>query len=100
VDLSDHTISRLYFVDLDLVLHDSTSNPDVLETPEDAAALLAQMMPVDFKVLTEHGPAGGWPIVRFMGSRTDLEELIRRYNGFGEDDVTPAAPFDPDYLED
>lgn len=79
MDLSAHNIHRLYFVDLDLVLYGSATDPDALESPEDAAALLAQMLPVEFKVLIEHGPASGWPIVRFSGSRTDLETLLRRY---------------------
>jgi hypothetical protein len=97
MDLSDHTISRLYFVDLDLVLHDSTTDPDELETPEDAAALLAHMMAVDFKVLVEHGPAGGWPIVRFTGSRTDLELLIHRYNS--DDALSPSGHVNINHAE-
>lgn len=72
-------IKRLYFVDLDLVLHEDAVGNE--ERPEDAAALLAQMLLVEYKVLIEHGPAGGWPVVRFTGSRADLENLVKRYNG-------------------
>ncbi len=96
MDLSAHTIQRLYFVDLDVVLHDNPDGSD--ESPEDAAALLCQMIPVDYKVVCEHGPAGGWPVVRFSGSRTDLENLIRRYNG-DETAHMLAEPFNPNYLE-
>lgn len=74
-------IHRLYFVDLDLVLHEALENPELEESPEDAAALLAQMLPVEYKVLVERGPAAGWPVVRFTGARADLKQLVKRYNG-------------------
>lgn len=31
------------------------------------------------EVLEEHGPGGGWPLVRFTGSRDAIRELIVDY---------------------
>lgn len=36
------------------------------------------------RVLRLNGPAGGWPVVEFIGSRKDLEEFLRSI-GFDEE---------------
>lgn len=92
--LHDSTIERLYMVDLDVVTQGD-------ETAEDAAALLAQMLLITFDVLTEHGPAGGWPVVRFSGPKRELRELLARYDGaLTTADAEPGKRSDDDDDDD
>lgn len=46
-----------------------------------AAALkdLVNDLSVVTEVVTEHGPAGGWPIVRFTGSAADLAVVKQHF---------------------
>jgi hypothetical protein len=35
---------------------------------------------VETEVILEHGPAGGWPLVRFSGPVGELRTVVKRYN--------------------
>jgi hypothetical protein len=48
------------------------------ETADDAISELTRDLPVNSRVLREHGPAGGWPEVEFDGADVDLAEVRRR----------------------
>lgn len=37
------------------------------------------------EVVNEHGPGGGWPIVRFTGSLVELQHIVRGYAADEED---------------
>jgi hypothetical protein len=48
---------------------------DVLEYATDMAALYD----LKVNVLQEHGPAGGWPVIKFEGHRKRIEAYLRVY---------------------
>ena len=45
------------------------------------------MSEVEWDLVTESGPGGGWPIVRFTGSAAQLTTLLMRYCSEDVDDV-------------
>lgn len=51
------------------------------ETIQDAIGWLVKHLDVTATVVQEHGPGGGWPMVRFEGSLEHLRALVKRYNG-------------------
>ena len=63
---------------LDVVVDDM----DVLEY----AADMASLYDLEVTVLNEHGPAGGWPEIKFEGRRKRLEAYIRVYCGHDRDE--------------
>ena len=77
-------IQRLHLVDLDIA-----PLPD--EDLNSACAELTTGLLVQHSVLIEVGP-GAWPVVRFTGPRSQLEELLNRYHG-----ASDPAPWNPDH---
>lgn len=60
-------------IQLDVALDDG-------ETVHDAIAVLTFGLPCTTgRVITEHGPAGGWPLVEFAGPEPELDTLRQRY---------------------
>lgn len=53
----------------------------VKETLADALAELTRGLTVLTEVVVEHGPAGGWPIVKFSGPVHHLAAVVTRYAG-------------------
>lgn len=45
---------------------------------------LASKHNVGYRVVQWHGPAGGWPVVRFVGSIGDIEGLVADYENSAE----------------
>lgn len=41
---------------------------------------------ITYRVVQHAGPGGGWPVVRFVGTKADVEALVRRYDphAYGE----------------
>jgi hypothetical protein len=57
-------------------------------TLDEALAHLTQGLDVSHEVVTEHGPGGGWPVVRFTSSaEAELDKLLQRYGGDDQADV-------------
>lgn len=47
---------------------------------------IAKEYGVQYKILTMHGPGGGWPFIQFIGKKDQLKDLIVKwYNGGDED---------------
>lgn len=55
------------------------------ETTEGVATEMALGLDVRTTVVTEHGPAGGNPIIAYEGSEEDLRQVARRYGGDAEE---------------
>jgi len=51
------------------------------ETIEQALAALTAGTAIVATVVLEHGPAGGWPLVRFEGADAELRTMLMRYSG-------------------
>jgi len=75
------------YIDLDVCFEEPT------ETIEDAMEDLTQGLAVNAIVLNEE-TLNGWPIVRFIGSRTDLETVVGWYLGDDIDDATLVDTID------
>lgn len=73
--IASDRIERLHVVDLDVV-----HNPDENGLNEACAELTAGLL-VQHSVLVEVGLGSGWPVVRFIGPRSQLEALMSRYRG-------------------
>lgn len=84
-------IERLHLVDLDVALSEG-------EVLDDVCAELTIGLLVQHSVLIEG--AEQWPVVRFTGPRSQLEELLNRYDGvrgaFAPASVNPDAPIHTD----
>lgn len=52
---------------------------DRAKLDEDLAVTVAQFHLESAEVVDFHGPAGGWPLVRFTGHRDTVIELVRDY---------------------
>lgn len=83
VNAGANKIEVLHGVDLDLVVDESDDVRDV-------AADLATGLHVTFTTLVEHGPAGGWPVVRFSGPLDQVQELVRRYENESNEPTQPT----------
>lgn len=88
-------IERLHLVDLDIALSEG-------EIITEVCAELTVGLLVQFSVLIPGGDQ--WPVVRFTGPRSQLEELLNRYDGvrgaFTASSVNPDAPIrtdDPEF---
>lgn len=70
-------------------MSDTTLELDIVnEDDEDLSALRARWPKVTFDVVTEHGPGGGWPVVKVSGDRADVRDwLITDYTA---GDITDA----------
>lgn len=67
-----------YAVDLDISTDlDSDERLRVADLKDD---LTKDLDTIEATLLVEHGPAGGWPIVRFEGSGEDIARLLVRYS--------------------
>lgn len=42
---------------------------------------------VSYKIVTLEGPGGGWPVIRWYGTRNWLIELLRGSYGMDEDEI-------------
>lgn len=56
-----------------------------VQTLEPALARLTTGLAVQTRIVEEDGPAGGWPLVEFKGTKHDLLQVIRRYDGCDAD---------------
>lgn len=71
----------MFYVDVDICLepHETRSAQGQLSVQgEVRRELLAAG--INSKILEERGPAGGWPVVRLMGSRTALKKWLDKYD--------------------
>ncbi|HEY3484738.1 MAG TPA: hypothetical protein VGK49_05100 [Ilumatobacteraceae bacterium] len=59
-------------IELDTVL-------DTEATAEDAGRAITSGYQVTFTVVTEHGPAGGHPVLRFEGEASELRALVHAH---------------------
>lgn len=48
-------------------------------TAEDAGRAITSGYQVTFSVVTEHGPAGGHPVIRFEGEASELRALVHAH---------------------
>ncbi len=48
--------------------------------PQSEATAFAARFDAQAEVITEHGPAGGWPVVRFTGTTEAIKRLESTYN--------------------
>lgn len=69
-----------YCVELDFVDNDG---PDGLDAKGEAKKW-AEKFGVRHEVILEVGPAGGWPVVKFTGTRNAISELIDLYDNNGD----------------
>jgi hypothetical protein len=43
---------------------------------------------VQWEVVEEHGPGGGWPVIRFTADeKDDMVELLQAYGGFSDEEI-------------
>ncbi|QQG32263.1 hypothetical protein CkP1_0257 [Citrobacter phage CkP1] len=54
---------------------------------EDATRFMEIQTGLDFKVVTESGSGGGWPVVSIIGSKEDIINYLRKFYCYDEDDV-------------
>lgn len=83
----------MYEVTLDVAFDafDVHGDEPVNEVTALATALcaLTNGLAVEFRVLSQHGPGGNWPEVRFLAaSRYELHALLGRYSGGKDADIT------------
>lgn len=50
------------------------------EELEDVLAMMTAGTAVTTRVMEEHGPGGGWPLVNFTGPAEELVIVLGRYN--------------------
>jgi hypothetical protein len=56
--------------------------PDANASAADTAqALVADYPDVTYRVITESGPAGGNPVIRYRGPREQLETMVIKHYG-------------------
>lgn len=48
----------------------------VNQDDEDLSLARGRWPKVTFDVIKEHGPAGGWPVVRVSGERADVQDYL------------------------
>jgi hypothetical protein len=97
-------IERLHLTDL--VIWPGGDDPFTDENVLTACAELATGLLVQYSILipafveqTKRGPiVTDYPVVRFTGSRNQLEELLNRYHGV--EGAFDPAPFNPDAPKD
>lgn len=65
-------------IELDTVVNEG-------ETWQDVAAEMTRGTEVSGDLVTEHGPAGGNPIIAYEGNEIDLHTIARRYGGDAEE---------------
>lgn len=64
-------------VELDTVLSDE----DAYSTAQHAGTLITSDYNVAFEVVTESGPAGGHPVIRYAGPEHELQSMIITHYG-------------------
>lgn len=85
--MANDRIERMHFVDLDIAY----AQDGVDESLDGACAQLTVGLLIQHSVLIpagDHGVMNQWPVVRFVGSRNHLTELLNRYDGV-------SGAFDP-----
>lgn len=63
-------------IELDTVL---SPRPPFGPTPEDLGREITEGYDVTFTVVSEYGPAGGWPVLRFEGEPSELRALVHAH---------------------
>ena len=87
IRIRDPRIERLHLVDLAIAVLDG-------ESLDDALWNLTLGLLVRHETLIDASSSGGHPVVRFTGPRSQLEELLHRYDGVPG--AFPPAPYNPD----
>ena len=59
-------------------------------TAEDAARVITNGYDVTYRVVTEHGPGGGHPIIAYEGNRDELRRMVAEH--YGPDTVEDYFP--------
>lgn len=60
--------------DLITIELDVAYDKDISEVGE-----FAQEHGVEYKIIEEHGPGGGWPVVQFTGNKENMKNLVLAY---------------------
>lgn len=74
----------MYKIELDIVINDD-------ETPGAFAARMCKRFDLQAQVISEVGPAGGWPLISFAGERDHLINLINYIDRDEEGDAQQRA---------
>lgn len=56
------------------------------ETPEETLNEIAADYGIDYTIINDNGPAGGWPEVKFAGTKENLAHMIRNCYASGDED--------------
>lgn len=63
-------------VQLDVVFGESLETP---ETVQDAIKEMTEGTEITGRVVTDVGPAGGWPVVEFTGPESEIDHLAANH---------------------
>jgi hypothetical protein len=57
------------------------------ETINDVIAEMTKDLDVEANLVAEHGPAGGHPLIAYIGTEADLRTIARRYGPDTEETI-------------